>query len=172
MLAPWKKSSDKLRQHIRKQRHCFATKVHLVRAMVFPVVIYGSDCWTIHKAEHQRTDASELWCWRIFLSKGPGLSPPNGAELEAWVMGSLPPRIKLTGLPRSLVRRKRKTGRQSPLLLFSCPAVFNSLRPRGLQHTRPPCSSLSPEICPSSCPLHWWCHPAISSSNALFSFCP
>ena len=68
-----------------------------------------------------------------------GSPPPNnGAELEAWVMGSLPPRKKVTGLPRSLVRRKRKTGRQSPLLLFSCPAVFNSLRPRGLQHTRPP----------------------------------
>ena len=67
MLAPWKKSSDKLRQHIKKQRHYFETKVHLVRAMVFPVVIYGCDFWTIHKAEHQRTDASELWCWRRFL---------------------------------------------------------------------------------------------------------
>ena len=40
------------------------------------------------------------------------------------------------------------------------------------QHARPPCPSPSPEVCPSSCPLHWWCHPAISSSDALFSFCP
>ena len=47
-----------------------------------------------------------------------------------------------------------------------------TLWPHGLQQARSPCSSPSPEVCPSSCPLHWWCHPAISSSNALFSFCP
>ena len=40
------------------------TKVHLVKAMVFPVVIYGCDCWTIKNAEHRRTDAFELWYWR------------------------------------------------------------------------------------------------------------
>ena len=40
------------------------TKVHLVKAMVFPVVMYGSECWTIKKAECQRIDAFELWCWR------------------------------------------------------------------------------------------------------------
>ena len=40
------------------------TKVHLVKAMVFPVVIYGYESWTIKKAEHRRTDAFELWCWR------------------------------------------------------------------------------------------------------------
>ena len=42
-------------------------KVHLVKAMVFPVVIYGCDSWTIKKAEHQRLDAFELWCWRRLL---------------------------------------------------------------------------------------------------------
>ena len=41
-----------------------STKVHLVKAMVFPVVMYGCESWTIKKAEHQRTDAFELWCWR------------------------------------------------------------------------------------------------------------
>ena len=40
------------------------TKVHLVKAMVFPVVMYGCESWTIKKAEHQRTDGFELWCWR------------------------------------------------------------------------------------------------------------
>ena len=40
------------------------TKVHLVKATVFPVVMYGGESWTIKKAEHQRIDASELWCWR------------------------------------------------------------------------------------------------------------
>ena len=44
------------------------TKVCLVKAMVFPVVMYGCENWTIKKAEHQRTDAFELWCWRRLLS--------------------------------------------------------------------------------------------------------
>ena len=43
------------------------TKVHLVKAMVFPVVMYGCERWTIKKAEHQRIDAFELWCWRRLL---------------------------------------------------------------------------------------------------------
>ena len=43
------------------------TKVHLVKAMVFPVVMYGCECWTIKKAEHQRIDVFELWCWRRLL---------------------------------------------------------------------------------------------------------
>ena len=43
------------------------TKVHLVKAMVFPVVMYGFESWTIKKAEHQRIDAFELWCWRRLL---------------------------------------------------------------------------------------------------------
>ena len=43
------------------------TKVHLVKAMVFPVVTYGCESWTIKKAEHQRIDAFELWCWRRLL---------------------------------------------------------------------------------------------------------
>ena len=58
------------------------------------------------------------------------------------------------------------------LLLFSGSVVSNSLRPHGLQHARLPCPSPPPEICTSSCPLHQWCHPAISSSEALFFFCP
>ena len=44
-----------------------STKVHLVKAMVFPVVMYGCESWTIKKAEHQRIDAFELWSWRRFL---------------------------------------------------------------------------------------------------------
>ena len=43
------------------------TKVHLVKAMVFPVVMYGCESWTIRKAEHRRIDAFELWCWRRLL---------------------------------------------------------------------------------------------------------
>ena len=43
------------------------TKVHLVKAMIFPVVMYGSENWTVEKAEHRRIDAFELWCWRRLL---------------------------------------------------------------------------------------------------------
>ena len=45
----------------------FSTKVHIVKAMVFPVVMYGCESWTIKKAESQRVDAFELWCWRRLL---------------------------------------------------------------------------------------------------------
>ena len=62
MLAPWKKSYDKPRQCIKKQRHHFADKV-IVKAMVFPVVMYRCESWTIKKAEHGRNDAFELCCW-------------------------------------------------------------------------------------------------------------
>ena len=58
------------------------------------------------------------------------------------------------------------------VLLFSCQVVSDSLQPHGLQHARPPCPSIPPKVCSSSCPLHRWCHLTISSSDALFSFCP
>ena len=55
------------RQHIKKRDITLPKKVCLVKAMVFPVVKYGYDSWTIKKAEHQRIDAFELWCWRRHL---------------------------------------------------------------------------------------------------------
>ena len=67
MLASWKKSSEQPRQLIKKRRHYFPTKVGIIKAMVFPVVMYGCKSWTIKKAEHQRLDAFELWCWRRLL---------------------------------------------------------------------------------------------------------
>ena len=48
-------------------------KVHLVKAMVFPVVMYGCESWTVKKAECRRIDAFELWCWRRLLRESPGL---------------------------------------------------------------------------------------------------
>ena len=59
-----KKNYDKSKQHVKKQRHYFADKSP---SMVFPVVMYGCECWTIKKAELWRTDAFELWCWRRLL---------------------------------------------------------------------------------------------------------
>ena len=57
------------------------------------------------------------------------------------------------------------------LLFFSRSVMSKSLRPCGLQHTRPLCPSPSPGACPNSCPLIWWCYPTISSSITPFSFC-
>ena len=67
MLSPWKESYNQPRQHIKKQRHYFAKKICLVKAMVFPVIMYGCESWPVKKAEHQRIDAFELWCWRSLL---------------------------------------------------------------------------------------------------------
>ena len=67
MFCPWKKSYNQPRQHIKKQRHYFANKVHLVKAVVFPIVMYGGENWIIKKAERWRIDAFELWSWRRLL---------------------------------------------------------------------------------------------------------
>ena len=66
MFAPWKESYDKPRPHIKKQRHHFANKGPY-KAMIFPVVTYDYESWTIKKSECQRIDAFELWCWRRLL---------------------------------------------------------------------------------------------------------
>ena len=67
MLTPWKESYNQHWQHIKKQRHYFAIKVHLVKAMVCPVVMYRWESWTVKKAEPRRIVAFELWCWRRLL---------------------------------------------------------------------------------------------------------
>ena len=67
MLAPWKKSYDNPRQHIKNTDITLLTKVHIVKYMVFPVIMYRCESWTIKKAEHRRTDAFELWRWKTLL---------------------------------------------------------------------------------------------------------
>ena len=57
------------------------TKVRLVKAMVFPVVMYECESWTVKKAEHQRTDAFELWCWRRLLRV-----PSITSHIHSWVL--------------------------------------------------------------------------------------
>ena len=67
MLASWKKDYEQPRQHIKKQRHHFADKGPSSQSYGFPVVMYACESWTIKKAEHWRTDAFEVWCWRRLL---------------------------------------------------------------------------------------------------------
>ena len=67
LLAAWKKSYDKPRQCIKSRTFTLPTKVHIVKAIVFLVVMYGYESWTIKKAGHWRNDAFELWCCRRHL---------------------------------------------------------------------------------------------------------
>ena len=69
MLVTWLKKTMANLDHILKSRDItLLTVVHLVKGMIFPVVMYGCESWTIKKAKSQRIDAFELWCWRRFLS--------------------------------------------------------------------------------------------------------
>ena len=69
------------------------TKVPLVKAMVFPVVMYGCESWTIKKAEHQRTDAFELWCWRRLLRV-----PWTASRSNQSILKEINPEYSLEGL--------------------------------------------------------------------------
>ena len=84
---------DQPRQHIKKQRHYFATKVCLVKAMVFPVVMYGCESWTVKKAEHLRIDAFELWCWRRLLR-----IPRTARKSNQSILKEINPGISLKGI--------------------------------------------------------------------------
>ena len=67
MLAPWKKSHDLPSRILKSRDSTLPTKVCLVKAMFFTVVMYGCESWTIKKAEHQKIEDFELWCWRRHL---------------------------------------------------------------------------------------------------------
>ena len=93
MLTPWKESYDQPRQHIEKQRHYFATKVRLVKAMVFPVVMFGCESWTVKKAECRKIDAFELWCWRRLLRV-----PWTARRSNQSILKEISPEYSLEGL--------------------------------------------------------------------------
>ena len=67
MLTPWKENYDNLDSILKSRDITLSIKVHLVKAMVFPVVMYACESWTIKKAVCRRIDAFELWCWRRLL---------------------------------------------------------------------------------------------------------
>ena len=69
------------------------TKVHLVKALVFPVVMYGCESWTVKKAECQRIDAFELWCWRRLLRV-----PWTARRSNQSILKEISPRISLGGM--------------------------------------------------------------------------
>ena len=69
------------------------TKVHLVKAMVFPVAMYGCESWTVKKAEHRRIDAFELWCWRRLLRV-----PWTARRSNQSILKEISPGISLEGM--------------------------------------------------------------------------
>ena len=93
MLIPWKKSYDQPRQHIEKQRHYFDNKGLLVKAMVFPVVMYRCESWTIKKAERQKIDAFELWSRRRLLRV-----PWTARRSKQSILKEINPEYSLKGL--------------------------------------------------------------------------
>ena len=70
-----------------------STKVHLVKAMVFPSVMYGCESWAVKKAEHQRIDGFELWCWRRLLS-----IPWTARRSNQLILKEISPEYSLEGL--------------------------------------------------------------------------
>ena len=77
-----------------KSRHItLLTKVHVVKAVIFPVVMYGCKSWTIKKVEHRRTDAFELWCWRRLLRV-----PWAARRSNQWILMGVSPEYSLEGL--------------------------------------------------------------------------
>ena len=87
------KTYEQPRQHIKKQRHYLPTMVCLVKAMVFPVVMYVCEGWTIKKAEHQRIDAFELWCWKRLLRV-----PWTARRFNQSILKEISPECSLEGM--------------------------------------------------------------------------
>ena len=125
MLAPWKKNYDQPRQHIKKQRHYFASKGSLVKAMVFPVVMYGCESWTRKKAECSRIDVLELWSWRRLESPldCKEMQPVNPKGNQSWIfIGRTdakaetpifwPPVVRTDSLEKTLMLGKIEGGRR------------------------------------------------------------
>ena len=88
-----RKVMTNLDSRIKSRDSSFPTKVHLVKAMVFPVVMYGCDSWTIKKAECRRIDAFELWCWRRLLRV-----PWTSRRSNQAILKEISPEYSLEGL--------------------------------------------------------------------------
>ena len=93
MLAPWRKSLTKLDSILQSRDITLPRKVHLFKAMAFPVVMYGCESWTIKKAECWRTDAFELWCWRTVLRV-----PWTARRSNQSILKEISPEYSLEGL--------------------------------------------------------------------------
>ena len=110
MPASWRESYDKSRQCINKRRYHLQIKVHIVKAMVFPVVMYRPESWTIKKAECWRIDAFKLWCWRRLL-----WVPWTARRSNQSILKEINPEYSLEGLTLKLQCFDRLMGRANSL---------------------------------------------------------
>ena len=131
MLAPWKKSYDQPRQHIKKQRYSLPTKVHLVKATAFLVVTYGCESWTIKKAERWRIDAFELQCWRRLLRV-----PWTAGRSNQSILKEISPEYSLEGLMLRLQYLGHPMGRADLLEKTLMLGKIEGRRRRGGQRVR------------------------------------
>ena len=95
-----RKSMTNLDSILKSRDITLSTKVHLVKAMVFPVVMYGCENWTVKKAEHRRIDAFELWCWRRLLRVLQTARRSNQS-----ILNEISPEYSLEGLTLNLKRQ-------------------------------------------------------------------
>ena len=93
MIASWQESDDKPRQCVEKTDTILPTKVCIVMAVVFPVVMYGCESWTVNKTECQRIDTFELWCWRRLLKV-----PWTARTSNQSILREINPKYSLEGL--------------------------------------------------------------------------
>ena len=91
-LAPWRNSYDRVRV-LKSRDITLPTKVRLVKAVVSPVLMCGCESWTIKKAEHQKIDAFELWCWRRLLRV-----PWTARSSNQSILEEISPEYSLEGL--------------------------------------------------------------------------
>ena len=172
------------------------TKVHRVKAMVFPVIMYGRESWTIKEAESRRITALELWCWwRLLRVPDTGkdwgreeeqVTEDEGVGWHHWLnghqfeqtlgdnegQGSMvcfsPSSCKELDMTEWLNNNKYSSKNKYPSVQFSRSVMSDSLWPHGLLYARLPCPSPTPGVYSNLCPLSRWCHEAISSSVTPF----
>ena len=93
LLVLGRKAMDNLDNILKSRDITLPTKVHLIKAMVFPVVLYGCENWTVKKAEHRRIDGFELWCWRRLLRV-----PWTARRSNQSILTEISPGISLEGM--------------------------------------------------------------------------
>ena len=93
MFLLGRKAMSNLESTLKSKDITLPTKVRLVKAMVFPVVMYGCESWTIKKAEHRRIDAFELWCWKRLLRV-----PWTARRSNQSILKEISPKYSLEGL--------------------------------------------------------------------------
>ena len=120
MISPWKKSYDNLDSVLKSRDIILLTKVCIGKAMVFPVVMYGCESWTIKKAEHRRIDAFELWWWRRLLRVPWTARRSNESILKE---------INTVYLLEGLKLKLQYFGQIQRAYSTSCPLSFDAIQP-------------------------------------------